>query len=335
MKILSNYKPFLKQNINRCLSDKQAAYSANSINGEIPCEKTTTGIYNYKFNNVIFTSFQSKVQLRNAAEEIFNRAIVFGKEEYKGLSNTDITILRNYQKFFLEDESINYVFNFITKFGKVFSKRMHEKFPNGFTFVSVGRSPAFLAKYLEFQGEEVKYCPISNINFGFEEKFYTPHFVETYKRYLDSIGLTKETVINTQKPIIIVDYNYQGHSLKNFKSLMALPEIGINEGKNLKFCPITLCLKFARENCIFNHDPYGNFAGKTEKWNFPDSFYIDNMEYEKTKWYTGIPYLDVRNFGESEENILNIYYQNGNKFEENFYVKMMNFLVLEHIAKTK
>ena len=331
MKILSNYQTFLNRDINRCFSNKQASNAPISINGEISCEKRATDIYNYQFNNVVFKSIQQKMQLKNAAEEIFNRAIVFGKEEYKNLSNADIAILREYQKFFLEDRSINYVFSFITKFGKVFSERMHEKFPNGFTFVSVGRSPAFLAKYMEFQGEDVKYCPISNMRFGFEQESFTPHFVETYKKYLDSIGLTKEMVKNAQKPIIIADYNYEGHSLKNFKSLMSLPEIGIKEGEKLKFCPITLCPKFERDNCIFNYDPYGRIAGKTEKWNFSDSFYVDNMEYNKTKWYTGIPYLDVRNFGEGEENILNIYYQNGNKFEENFYVKMMNFLVLEHI----
>ena len=109
-------------------------------------------------------------------------------------------------------------------------------------------------------------------------------------------------------------------------------EIGINEGKNVKFCPITASLKFKRENYIFNHDPYNNFA-VSEPWNYSDKKFIDNMEYEQTKWFTSIPYLDAKSFGNREENILNTYYQNGNKFAENFDTKIMNYIIAEDANK--
>ena len=119
-------------------------------------------------------------------------------------------------------------------FAKLFSDGIHEKYPNGFTLVSIGRSPAFLAKYLEFQGEDVKYCPISNSGVYYDK--LSPLLIQHYKEYFDRIGLTKEFANTTKKPIICVDYTYMGHTLHKFKELLSSTEIRIK--KNVEYYQI-------------------------------------------------------------------------------------------------
>ena len=285
-------------------------------------------------DTISFKSSSPVMKLEKATHKILERSIVFGPTEYKNLSMEDLSKLRKYEKYFVEKDKIT--IKFILKFGKYFSEQMNKKYPNGFTLVSLGRSPAFLAKYLEFQGVDVKYCPASNLyGKSYKTKDFSPYFIKVYKKFLESIGLTKEAVLSAQKPIIITDYNCHGCSLQNFKTILENPQIGIYESQKVKFSPITLCEMFKRENAIFNHDPYYDYLGKTEGWKFSDLSYLYNMENEKPKTYTSIPYLDVLGFGEPQEEILNLYYRNGNKFEENFETKMMNFIIADEIQNAE
>ena len=277
---------------------------------------------NYYINsNIVFRANSYEAKLKLAAEEILNQNTIFDLEKYKKLSRKEIDILREYGEIFKQTDKRT--INFIINFGKQFSQRLQEKYPNSFTFVSVGRSPVFLAKYLEFQGEDVKYCPISDIANGFfKPGEYSSGFIKEYKKYLDSIGLTKEFVQTTKKPIIITDYTYEGCSLSNFRMLLASPEIGITEGEKVKYCPITECEIFKRENWIFDC----GFENSKE--------YIDIMENEMTKLYTSIPYFNYRKYQDGLYSaILDKYYQNDNKFEENFRTKIVNFLIADSIQK--
>ncbi len=268
---------------------------------------------------------------KNDAEQIFSRSIVFGSEEYQNLSNKELTTLRKYIDIFYKTDILyNYeekfkCANFIKSFGKLFSERLHEKYPEGFIFVSVGRSPAFLAKYLEFQGEEVKYCPISGLHCNYLQHFPVS-FIQEYKNYLYNIGLTKELAENTQKPIIITDYVEHGHTLYYFRRLLTLPQIGIKEGEMVKYSPITACNYFEEGNWIFKSKPviYDKF-GRYD--------YREFMNNEKTKQFTSIPSLGVKSLkpGSRGYEILQKYYQDGNKFEEDFDTKMMNFIIADSI----
>lgn len=149
--------------------------------------------------------------------------------------------------------------------------------------------------------------------------------MQEYKRYLDTIGLTKELAQNTQKPIIISDYTYYGYSLSNFKNLLALPQIGIEEGEMIKFSPIFRHFWFKDDNWIFEEIPC------IEK-EMPFDCYA-MLQSGKTKTFSSIPRVSVWMFAPSSpaHKTLQTYYQNGNKFEENFNTKMMNFIIADSI----
>lgn len=274
--------------------------------------------------------------IKDLAEKILNRNIVFGPEEYKILSSDDLKILREYKDSFIKEDERT--IKFITDFWKLFSNQIHKKYPDGFIFVAVGRSPAFLAKHLEFQGEEVKYCPISSI--GCKPKTFSHYFVNAYKKYLDIIGLTKEFTSNSKKPIIITDYTYEGYSLRNFRELLAHPEIGITESENVRFSPITRCGGFYRENSIFNDCPTMSddyqFLRK-EEWDFPDNLYNDIMSNMKHKKYSSVPNIKAINFEPQDyyDRELKSLCKNWGVFEEDFKSKMMNFIVADEINNEK
>ncbi|MBO6088565.1 hypothetical protein J6P92_09535 [bacterium] len=303
----------------------KSKFQSSDLNSSI-CLKENIQCDRY-IKNVAFTSSLTDIHLVNAVESIFNRSIVFGPEEYKILSSAELNVLREYGKHFTEANSK--IVNFILDFGKLFSERIHKKYPNGFIFVSVGRSSAFLAKYLEFQGEKVKYCPISNIRHHIE---FSPYFVQQYKKYLDSIGLTNEFVQKTQKPIIITDYTHLGGTLDNFSNLLAMPQIGINKGGSVIFSPITKGnSRYSRGNNIFDCWPHKINNYFEDKYGFSDALYIDMMGNDKTKKFTSIPHLDPVSYNPYGEKIFNKYYQNNNRFEEDFNTKMMNFLIADNV----
>ena len=329
MKISYNYNLLSNryaESYSNCKKNK-SKFQCSDLNNSVYLKGNINGDQYIK--NVAFTASLQDINKLKAAQSIFDRSIVFGPKEYKILSIAELDVLRECSKYFTETNSK--IVNFILDFGKLFSNRIHEKYPNGFIFVSVGRSPAFLAKYLEFQGKEVKYCPISNIR-NYTE--FSSYFVQKYKKYLDSIGLTNEFVQKTQKPIIITDYTYWGGTLDNFSDLLAMPQIGINKGENVIYSPITKGnSRYSRENNIFDcwPDKINNYF--EDEYGFSDALYIDMMGNDKTKQFTSIPHLDPISFKPNGigEKIFNKYYQNNNRFEEDFNTKMMNFLIADHV----
>ena len=55
------------------------------------------------------------------------------------------------------------------------------------------------------------------------------------------------------------------------------------------------------------------------------------MGNDKTKKFTSIPHLDPVSYNPYGEKIFNKYYQNNNRFEEDFNTKMMNFLIADNV----
>lgn len=178
----------------------------------------------------------------NKATEIFNRSKEFGVNEYANLTKSELEILRKVTSgAFDDDEDILGFVNFVyqmdrtQKIGAAYSKKLDELYPNGYTLVTVGRSPSLLGKYLEFQGKDVKYVPISNIR---EVEIFPSAVVQNYKNYFDSIGLTKEFIDKSETPIVITDFVDSGLSMKNFEKLLAHPEIGILASEKVQFLPM-------------------------------------------------------------------------------------------------
>lgn len=288
------------------------------INSEIKNDEFIT-------KNISFKSgINEYFELKKLAEPILARSIVFGPNEYRNLSKADLDILRKFGENY-KDSGIT---RFLLDFGEFFSKQIHKKYPDGFVFVSVGRSPAFLGKFLEFQGEDVKYCPISGKLESYRSNI-SPSFAKKYKKYLDTIGLTEEFVKNSPKPIIITDFCNTGQTLYRFEKFLELPEIGI-KGEKLIYSPITDNGFWENKNSIFNCC-----------WT---DLHYENVDYDISEYYgsimpfmlhkekfTSIPQLYVWFDDNEADEIFGKFYSNGNKFEENFDTKMINFLTAEKV----
>jgi len=163
-------------------------------------------------------------------DKILGRSNDFGIKEYETLSNRDKKILRKYAPYPFMDEYVDGTINIY----KTLKQNLKQKFPDGCTVVSIGRSPATLSKTLQSEGYDIKFCPISQMR---DESFMStlsPKYINNYKGFLGSIGLTKEKVNESKTPYVFIDYTCKGISLNNFQKLLAHDTIGI-KGENAIF----------------------------------------------------------------------------------------------------
>ena len=323
MQITSNYQIYSNNALNKNYSYQHHKNNSQySVQNNINCTVRNSNSDQYLKNKTIpiaFTALPKETQLKTSVENILNRSIVFGPKEYKNLSKEELSVLRDYQKYFVNADLKN-IPNMLY-IAKLFSEGMHQQYPNGFTLVSIGRSPAFLAKYLEFQGEDVKYCPVSNLSSI--RLRVTPDFIQAYKKYLDSIGLTADFVETTEKPIIFTDFVFDGDTLRNFKSLLALPEFDMNNDKKMHFMSIAA---FTESGLLQQKGSYYLLDGMYRKYRKV----FDEPPTAKSM-YSSVPYIDAQSYkvGTSYEGELLKYYKNGNQFEEKFDTKMMNFILAD------
>ena len=320
MQISRNYQIYSNQVLNT-----NYRYQYHNYNTQSPVRIHNTSSDQYLKNKVMqiaFTALPKETQLKTAVENILNRSIVFGPKEYKKLSTEELSIMREYRKYF-ENTDLKNIPNMLY-ISKLFSEGIHKQYPNGFTLVSIGRSPAFLAKYLEFQGEDVKFCPVSHLSSV--RLRVTPDFIQAYKKYLDNIGLTADFVETTVNPIIFTDFVYDGGTLRNFKSLLALPEFNMSNDKKMHFRSIAF---FTEVGLLQQKDSYYLLDGMYHKYRKV----FDEPPTAKSM-YSSVPYIDAQRYtvGTPYEEELSKYYQNGNQFEEKFDTKMMNFILADSQA---
>lgn len=103
--------------------------------------------------------------------------------------------------------------------GKMTKEMYDEKYgKNKYVIVSIGTSPAGIAKAMEYMGVDVRYVPISNIDeLSSDEKqkalFEKKEELKEYKDFLDSIGLNEKNIKKSKKQYIFIDYTASGKSL--------------------------------------------------------------------------------------------------------------------------
>jgi len=166
----------------------------------------------------------------NIKPNILNKSKTFGLEEYKALSQADKVALRKSHKLCPRGDIKD-----IMTLSDTIQYNLNKKFPNGYTFVSIGRTPSIFAKLLEYQGLDTKICPISDLkDFSHIHSMLPPKYVAKYGEFLKKIGISKESVEVAKKPFVFVDYTFHGTSLQNFEKILARDEIGI-KGKNAVF----------------------------------------------------------------------------------------------------
>lgn len=254
-------------------------------------------------------------KLEKKGMEIYDKSKKFEITEYKTLSEDEKKHLRLINKGAFADDRFDWRFDNYKEgtieIGKAYAKKMNELYPQGYMFVSIGRSPALIGKMLEFQGVDVKYCPISGLR-GHNDDFSQKMIIE-YKKYLQSIGLSKDAVVKSDKPIIFTDFTNCGKSLGRFQDLLQRSEINITEDEKVKF--LSLNRNIFDENIDKEYPQYymKGCIGSGE------SYY---------KHYCPIPWLDYRNIKEgSIQEALN-------KPQEND-VKRMMFELIDYLNEHK
>lgn len=168
-----------------------------------------------------------------SAHTILSKVETFGVKEYNALTKNEIKTLRN-----CLDENLIKDRDTIIMLTQIVKKNLEKTFPEGYVFVSIGNSPDIIAKTLEHQGLDVKYCPISELKIeqnDFIDKIKTSSAfqrgLEVYKNYLDEIGLSHKKINDSNKKICFVDYTFTGNSLKNFEIMLDSPAIKLNSSK--------------------------------------------------------------------------------------------------------
>lgn len=162
---------------------------------------------------------------------------------------------------------------------------------NNWVFVSIGTSPAGIGKALELRGHDVRYMPISGIrtmNDDTYKEYSNPDNHSTYIKFLDSIGLRKDKINNSDKHYIFADFAHKGTTLKYLK------KFGYQNGlkkKNAHFIKLNDELeKYTKKDAELNKKVKDYF-----------NFYCLTQQIEH---YAAIPHVSYKNTS-SIENELN------------------------------
>lgn len=100
--------------------------------------------------------------------------------------------------------------------GIIFKKALDEKYGEGrYKFVSIGTSPACIAKAMELMGEDVVYLPMSFSKDTIAKSWLDKSpYVPMYKDFLDSKGLTNKALKDENKTAVVCDFVSTGRSLE-------------------------------------------------------------------------------------------------------------------------
>ena len=94
---------------------------------------------------------------------------------------------------------------------------------DNYTVMIVGRSMATIGETMRLLGRDVRFLPMSDLSNGMPKEIEN---VGVYKKYLDSISLTKEVIENNpERHFLLVDYVSSGESLKNAHRFLSRPDL--------------------------------------------------------------------------------------------------------------
>lgn len=175
----------------------------------------------------------------------------YTKSEYDSLSILEKSILRSSAQKVSEAKSNVYDLFQDIKFHHFIAGCIEQALNlqygvGNYVVVPIGRSLSSIGKLLSLKiGEEnVKNIPLSNLS-EVDNSSTTPieHFrakadIDAYRKYLDSIGLSRENVENSGKNYIILDYAFTGNSIKNAYKILTSDDFWGNKKKNVTFSSI-------------------------------------------------------------------------------------------------
>ena len=151
---------------------------------------------------------------------------------------------------------------------KTYLKERYGEFKN-YTILSIGRSLASCCETLRNMGANIKFLPMS----GLRDRSFscvTEEGVSAYGKYLSSIGLTKEQILNnpTHK-YIMMDYTSSGTSLRKAHEFLTWEEL-LSDAPNIETLSTEEALDFSQ-----NLELSGQ---KLKRYSTEDRLEVDELE---------------------------------------------------------
>lgn len=156
----------------------------------------------------------------NAAKKIFSKVKKFSVHDYEKLNGSEISALRsvcgkNAKVCDAAQKSLDMAL--------LLKPYLDEKYgEDKYVFVSVGRSPAGIARAFEFMGVETKYLPISNLRCYPDSDCVIggAEGLDKYGNFLKKQGINNDNIKQSGKHFLFFDYTYTGKSLNFFNDLI-------------------------------------------------------------------------------------------------------------------
>ena len=182
-------------------------------------------------NDVSFTG-GAKLYLDMFASKLYDplkKVSQYSPDEYSSLSKLDLKILRSRYKH-LSDSSVGGFFKnaevIHDKVSDVIKKGLDEKYgENGYKVVTIGRSLSSIGKVLSYKiGKE----NVINIPMSYCQRYTNPAYIDLIEKegkikpleyFLRTKGLSQESVENSDKKLVLMDYCCTGDSLTGAKDL--------------------------------------------------------------------------------------------------------------------
>lgn len=197
-------------------------------------------------------------------------------------------VLREYRYNKISDKCKQAAFDSVIM-GNIIRKEYDNKYgKDGYVFVSIGTSPAGVARTLELMGKEVKYVPISGVReIGFPIDELTEYQdYNKYSDFLDSIGLDRKSVIKNPKKHIFCDFTSPQASTLGAVRYFATERRGLPLNK-VDFRSLNLDLF--------------RYAVRHPKVRDKVIKYTDDLCNSRLSKYSGIPHLNCMTVNNIEE----------------------------------
>ncbi len=183
---------------------------------------------------------------KEITKNVLSRLRKFSIKDYKSLDNNKIHALRTVCEL---EEKTKRASDDNIKMALTLKPYLDEKYgKDKYVFVSIGRSPAGIARVMEFMGVETKYLPISGLR-SYPDVYCAlgaAKGLKEYGEFLKKQGISNDNISKSDKQYLFFDYTYRGKSLKFF-SQMIRNYYGINHN-NMHFLSIWDSLKDAAKD---------------------------------------------------------------------------------------
>ncbi len=233
------------------INQSSVSYDRNSLNAERNGQ-LNRDVFEIRNPQNITTPMTKRNILMDSFDSIMKAEKRFSIEDYKKLSRREKDFYRKICNYI--DSDISRITNENIILAESIKNDLDEKYgKNNYVFISLGTSPAAIGRYLELNGIETKYLPLSELKFANENEIAKKEKYNNYKKFLDSQNLTKEIIDSSDKKYVVFDFANTGRSMQVFERLMK--EVFDLDSDNIEYklirrciCPRNIC-----DEIITNH----------------------------------------------------------------------------------